>query len=36
MGNMELSREFVEKLSEIFFKEEFDDDFINLKKPDKF
>jgi hypothetical protein len=33
---MELSREFIEKLSEIFFKEEFDNDFIDLKKPEKF
>ena len=33
---MELSREFIEKLSEIFFKEEFDNDFVDLKKPEKF
>jgi hypothetical protein len=30
--SMELSKEFVEKLSTIFFGSEIDEDFINLKE----
>jgi len=36
MGKMELSQEFIEKLSDIFFKDEIDNDFIDLKRFDKY
>jgi len=36
MGKMELSQEFIEKLSEIFFKDEIDNDFIDLRRFDKY